>query len=334
MITFLAIQTATPPERLVGAASGVDDAALFRVLAGEGGVLGGVRRWLRGRDRFWRGQHLRGGGLFGMKGGEHVFDLLGLEVGHVQQAEGDFALGAAEGEGDAVSLGFDLVGEVGRQMVAVSDQQGVRLAEAAHARPGRLDIGGASGGLAVGRARRDFGRGGDQGGQVAAQDFGQNVIQIAKIAPDGARGHGEGQGQIGQRDGRPSMQRHQPRCRGKDAILPVQILAGPLTRAFEIFGLRAEDACWCRHAAERNRNGLAWQGKMTEPGVPRALANIAGTRDRPKRLRHRARVAVLRRVFEVSGNLVVGFEVIGRVEAGQWLCYVPSRTWPPRSVAL
>ena len=81
---------------------------------------------------------------------------------------------------------FDVGGKLGRQQMAVADQQQMRLRQAAQSGAGSGDVGGAAGGLHIRRIGGNVPHGAENGPQMPVQDVRQQTVEIADVTADHA----------------------------------------------------------------------------------------------------------------------------------------------------
>ncbi len=151
-------------------------------------------------DRCWRLGSCRSGGRGREGGGEARLDAGGVDIGQVEQGEGLLDHVVGEEFADAVAREFDAVALVGRQGVAIADQQQVRLGEAAERGTGVGKVGGAAFAVAirvVGVDAAEFGR---EGAQVQADDLSEQGRQVDKMEGKGGCRHAERLGEAGEGD--------------------------------------------------------------------------------------------------------------------------------------
>lgn len=207
------------------------------LLRKRGGCIG----WNRKQRTGWRAHTLKigpGGFRFRrrrlfrphrVQGGEHRFDVREREFGGVQQGKHGRFMGGGEHVGQSVAQCFDGVGEIGRQQMAVSDEQKMALGGGAEWRARGLGIGGASCGMEVWRIERNAAdRGGDVG-DMAAQYIGEDAIEIGEMPAYGGGRHPDGGSEAGKGEGGSAKTRHQRLGCGENAFLLRQ-LAGRQAR--------------------------------------------------------------------------------------------------------
>ena len=95
-------------------------------------------------------------------------------------AEGSFGVPAGENFADGGAVGFERLAQIGREEMAVPDEEEVGLGGGAE-RTRCSQISGAVGAGAVGGAARDFGQGTDDGLEVAAEDMGEHAVQVDEV---------------------------------------------------------------------------------------------------------------------------------------------------------
>jgi len=132
----------------------------------------------RGRG-FWRGLGVFGGAG---EGCQHVFDLVRGKIRRVQQGEGDGAVGEGKHVGQAGAQGIDGFEKVGRQGMAIALQKTMAFGRGVERGTRGGEVGCSAGFLEVWGVMRDFADGGGYALEVTEQNFGEDRVQIDKMA--------------------------------------------------------------------------------------------------------------------------------------------------------
>jgi hypothetical protein len=139
---------------------------------------------------------MRRGGFGGAEGAEDGFDLRRCKAGSVQKGDGVDAARGAEQVADGGVERVDGFREVGWEAMALVQEQGVEVREAAIMGAGGAGVGGAARSVQIFRGAGNLPDRVRDGAEVAQEDFGDDGVEIAEMAAEGCRGQSEGAGDV------------------------------------------------------------------------------------------------------------------------------------------